>query len=89
MRRYVSFYAGSAHLTLTKDRVKIFLGMMALSLISFGLVVILNIISIATNAAHKGECRNGFEDCTFVATLDCLDGQQCLLHVDCDVCLEM
>ena len=75
--------------SVSKARVKIFLGMMALSLISFGLVVILNIISITTNAAHKGECRNGFEDCTFVATLDCLDGQQCLLHIDCEVCLDM
>ena len=74
--------------TPSKYRAKIFSGLLAVSLIGFILVAILNTISLATNFSRADDCEEGNSACVSAASIDCEEGLDCLLDRDCEVCLD-
>ena len=74
--------------SLSKFRAKIFLALLAVSLIGFALVAILNTVSLTTNLSRADDCEEGNDKCVSAASIDCEDGRDCLLHRDCKVCMD-
>ena len=74
--------------SLSKFRAKIFSALLAVSLIGFFLVAVLNTISLTMNLSRADDCEEGNDECVSAASINCEEGSDCLLHRDCEVCLD-